>query len=49
MSEFFAIFFHSLNFSSFIPGWYAIFQSCELKNKILSIERFGLKLALCKR
>ena len=35
------------NFSSFIPGWYAIFQSCELrKNNILAIERFGLKLAL---
>ena len=34
------------NFSSFIPGWYAIFKSAELKNKILAIERFGLKLAL---
>ena len=34
------------NFSSFIPGWYAIFKSAELKNKILAIDRFGLKLAL---
>lgn len=35
------------DFSSFIPGWYAIFESSELrKNKILALERFGLKLAL---
>jgi len=35
------------NFNSFISGWYAVLKSFELrKNKILAIERFGLKLAL---
>jgi len=35
------------NFSSFISGWYAVLESSQLrKNKILAIERFGLKLAL---